>query len=252
MADANGLFFGGIVIGWVILGAVMAIYKNSSMEVGSMLLAPFKIFHYFLPYILFIVGPFIDSVLEKFAYTPASILGILSVVINHLLSLYFYQRSSVIGVLPGRENFSSPHRPDEEACGIPGLSYLGSAIFPQSIVFNTIILSYISSYTYYKTNDPTTLAAPLSILMLNMMLATFSCKKDNYISFYDKSGTFFNVLLGALLAFGTGWGVAAGVSYATPDVNLPKTNLVSAISEGLKSTNKCSEPNEEGEVICEA
>jgi hypothetical protein len=105
------------------IGALAIASKRSSIPSWLMIM------YYFLPYTLFLFGVINDGITRKPQYALGSVAGLAAIFINSIISKF----------VGGGAN------EDDDICGIPGMRFLSSHIFPQNIVFNLSVLSYIAS-----------------------------------------------------------------------------------------------------------
>jgi hypothetical protein len=137
-----GLFIGGTLL--LILGITSRGVVSTGETLGSRFSSffppitgsitnGFRILYYFLPYILFALGFFIDIIAAKVQYIPAGITAFITCLINYLSSRTWY------GITV-----------DRDMCGIPGLSSMSSQLLPQSALFNLTVLSHMAMYITLK------------------------------------------------------------------------------------------------------
>ncbi len=151
----------------------------------------FRIMYYFLPYALFIAGALIDITTTRLQFFPAGLTGFVAVLVNYLASTF------IKGPVT-----------DRDMCGIPGLSAIGSAWAPQSMVFNLSTLSHIATYISLKQGVfgvnkiwPAWVAYVAVAVLNSFVLYGTGCFNDNV----DAA-----MKIGLGLVFGTGAGAIGG------------------------------------------
>jgi hypothetical protein len=198
----------------------------------------FRILYYFLPYILFTLGFFIDIVTAKVQFLPAGITALLTCVANYIAS------SSIYG-------FTT----DRDMCGIPGLSALGSRLLPQSALFNLTALAHMASYITIKQGffgvnkiaPAWGLFGAVAILQ-GLVMSSTGCFESTGIGI-------FKIIMSAGIAAGLGY---AGAYVTSKNISDPGSQgVVLPATPGTPGTppldaGTCSAPNDQDQFVCEA
>lgn len=217
------LYIGGIRMGFT--------FVPVAAGEGNFVINFFKILYYFLPYSLFMFGIINDAYTEKIQFFPGSLIALLLVAINGTA-------------------FKATGFEDSDMCGIPGLSKAASWFVPQNILFVSTILNYIAGTLQLSYPNISWMfwIVPLIVNAIQVGgMYSQSCKFDQY-SVFGKFAPIFAYLIGLGIGGGAGYGIASALSTnLNQDVKpLGSTGPVGAPSE------KCSPPNEDDEIICEA
>lgn len=195
----------------------------------------FKILYYFLPYSLFMFGIINDAYTEKIQFFPGSFIALLAVMLNGLL-------------------FKAVGIEDSDMCGIPGLSKAASFFVPQNVLFVSTILNYIAGTLQVSYPNISWMFWIVPIIVNALQVGgMFSqgCKFDQYTMF-GKLAPVVGYLIGLGIGGGSGYAIASSLSTGINEGVKPLGSTGPVTSPLGSSNDRCSAPNEDDEIICEA
>jgi len=160
------------------------------------------IMYYFLPYTLFLFGVINDGITRKPQYSLGSVAGMAGIFINSIIS-----------------KFTGGPMQDDDICGIPGLRALSSHIFPQNMVFNLTVLSYIASIATIQNSSSLDETIPgwsivgFLFIVHSLVFSRSGCEFDKNTGVSKWAiGNYYLRMFGTLLyslAFGSGFAAIA-------------------------------------------
>ena len=202
---------------------------------SNFLLNFFKILYYFLPYSLFMFGIINDAYTEKIEFFPGSFIALLAVMLNGLVF-------KAVGV------------EDSDMCGIPGLSKAASWFVPQNVLFVSTILNYIAGTLQWSYPNISWMFWIVPIIANALQVGgMFSqdCSFDQYTMF-GKLAPIVAYVIGLGIGGGSGYSIIRSLSITSNQSVQPLGSAAPVSSPSMGDSNKCSPPNEEDEIICEA
>jgi len=243
----------GIVVG-VVLGVVL-VYALGVYTARQPTVTPFKVnlvflkvLYYFMPYCLAFYTMFNDVIFETVMYVPALGLAIGSIILNW----YFSDRV-------GKPPLSG-------LCTVPGLSYLPAYEVPQSMLFTTVILSYIGGFNttiqVTKGSDWTKIISPWVFLASLLLIQFFMMRNDGCFDSFNITlggvGNMFFLLLAAAASAGIGYALTTQTPFAEASSGSPSftsagpTTKAPMAKSSDPNVGTCSAPNDQDQFVCEA
>jgi hypothetical protein len=180
--------------GVLLLASLIAYGANKSGEgvtfrermLTSPALSPLLIIHYFLPYGLIVLVLFMDIMSQLPQGLWSILIGSVAMVLNRWVG-------------------GSPLVPND-LCEIPGLKVLASNLMPQSLLFVTIVVTYLASFTTVST------AQTFNAQTSNVVdAATTSTGGITVPELITSSSTVSNVSPSPATRVGASWGLAISV-----------------------------------------
>ena len=243
----------------VVLGGVFAAGRYIGSQVST---TPFatpgvpvllKIFHYFLPYCLIFYTLLNDLVFLSGMYSPSVPIAFGAILVNWVFSKY---RDVNIGKI------------QSDLCGIPGLSWLSAYELPQTTVFTSVILGYISMFNtsiqLEKGSEWQKIIPPWILLISFGLIQYFVMVNDECFNNFNIFGvSFVNWLVaflgGAGLGALSGWGLSKAEGLSKASSGSPSFTSAGPLSSNppmAKSSDPnvgtCSPPNDQDQFVCEA
>jgi hypothetical protein len=138
-AKSETVSFATGILAVLIVVVIFAVLYNFSgkIPIANLISRSLLILFYFMPYAFFTFGILTDIITRQLQFTGASFAGFTAVLFNYAISLTFTK-----GETPEVSN---------ALCEIPGLSFLTSAIAPQSMVSVLSTIAYIATYISRST-----------------------------------------------------------------------------------------------------
>ena len=217
---------------------------RTSSDAVSPVTTGFKILYYFLPYSLFLFAALSDLIVQELHFFPAAIFSSILITLNYFLAK----------VVPGGLT------QDRDMCGIPGLAKVGSNILPQSILFVTSFMAYVSGYVLQRNTAVgyPVLGVSAGIALMQLGIFTSQCGSEPYYLLNAFPSGAAAVVVGSLIGgligyyFSKDINVSSGADTSQGSILGSKSPVSGPPVTQTPGVGTCSAPNDQDQFVCEA